>query len=42
MGEARVDLEHLQEDLWDTYPSLLNHTGELLLPKPVNRNFIFR
>ncbi len=42
MGETRVDLEHLFEDLRNANPSLLNHTGELLLPKPLHSNFIFR
>lgn len=42
MGEARVDLEHLFDDLRDAYSSLLNHAGESLLPKPLNSRFIFR
>ncbi len=42
MGETRLNLEYLLEDLPDTYPSLMNQTGELLLPKPLHSSFKFR
>ena len=42
MGETRVNLEYLLQDLRDAYRSLLYHASELLLPKPQNRSFTFR